>query len=277
MFGFILAALSSFVSEISTSIGKVEVLRRAESRYAMAFLTYFVAFFWFLGILLYQGGFQFTPASLPTFGARVVLEIILTYVSIRAIVESPRSTFGFIRTGTMPLLLLVDLLAGYSIGYVQIFGIGIIVSGLLLLFMNHGLEKRGAGYAVLSAVLAVGTISLYKYDISHFNSVATEQLLTIGILLIYFYIAAYYHSRENPLRLLLRPVFFAQSFGDGFAGVLGSFAYSFAPASLVIAVLRSSAVFFAMLMGNVYFHEKKFWLKTFVAGLFILGIIFLTR
>ena len=277
MFGFILAAASSFVSEISTSIGKAQVLKRAESRYAMAFLTYFVAFFWFLGIVLYQQNFQFSWASLPTFGMRVFLEIILTYVSIKAIIESSRSTFSFVRVGTMPLLLLVDLLSGYQISLIQIMGIGIIALAILVVFKNHGLEKKGLGYAALSTLLAVATISLYKYDISHFNSVATEQFLTIAILLAYFYVAAFISSRKNPIKLLLNPVFFAQSFGDGFAGVLGSFAYTFAPASLVVAALRSSAILFSMLVGNVYFKEKKLLLKFFVASLLVLGIIFLGR
>ena len=277
MFGFILAAASSFVSEISTSIGKSEVLKRTESRYAMAFLTYFVAFFWFLGIILYQQDFKFSWESLPTFGTRVLLEIILTYVSIKAIVESSRSTFSFVRVGTMPLLLLVDIFTGYQISIPQILGISTIVLAVLFLFKNHGLEKKGIGYVVASTILAVVTISLYKYDISYYNSVATEQFLTIGFLLIYFYVAAYYSSRKNPLKLLLRPLFFMQSFGDGFAGVLGSFAYSFAPASLVVAVLRSSAILFSMLSGNVYFHEKKLLLKIFVASLLILGIILLSR
>ncbi len=277
MFGFILAAASSFVGEISTSIGKVEVLKRAESRYAMAFLTYFTAFFWFLGIIIYQQDFKFSIESLPTFGTRVLLEIILTYVSIRAIVESSRSTFGFVRVGTMPLLLVVDIFFGYQITFAQFLGIGVITAGVLLLFANHGIEKRGIGYVILSTLLAVITISLYKYDISHFNSVAVEQFFTIGILLVYFYIAAYYYSRSNPLKLLLRPIFFAQSFGDGMAGVLSSFAYNFAPASLVVAVLRSSAILFSMLVGNVYFHEKKLLLKIFVAILLVLGIVFLGR
>ena len=175
----------------------------------------------------------------------------------------------------MPLLLLVDIYSGYAISIAQILGIGVIILAILFLFKNHGIEKRGISYVILSTLLAVVTISLYKYDISHFNSVATEQFLTIGILLIYFYIAAYYSSRNNPLKLLLRPIFFIQSFGDGFAGVLGSFAYSFAPASLVVAVLRSSAILFSMLSGNIYFHEKKLILKILVSSLLVLGITLL--
>jgi hypothetical protein len=154
MFGFILAAASAFVGEVSTSIGKVKVAKGTESRYAMAFLTYFVAFFWFLGILIYNQSFKFSLESLPTFGTRVLLEVILTYVSIRAITTSSRSTFSFVRTGTMPLLLLVDIYFGYTISTMQIFGISTIVLAILFLFKNHGLEKRGIGYVVASTLLA---------------------------------------------------------------------------------------------------------------------------
>jgi hypothetical protein len=57
--------------------------------------------------------------------------------------------------------------------------------------------------------------------------------------------------------------------------MLGSFAFLFAPASIILAVKRSSVILWSMVAGNVFFHEKKAFIK-FTAGAFlILAVIFL--
>jgi len=68
-----------------------------------------------LGFII-KGSFGFSMASLPTFGARLLLEIILSTTTITAIAKSDRTTFTFLRTTTVPLLLLVDLALGYAVG-----------------------------------------------------------------------------------------------------------------------------------------------------------------
>ena len=43
-----------------------------------------------------------------------------------------------------------------------------------------------------------------------------------------------------------------------FANALASFAYLFAPASIILAALRASAALFALLSGRFYFGERNF-------------------
>lgn len=62
---------------------------------------------------------------------------------------------------------------------------------------------------------------------------------------------------ENPLTLLRRPLFFFQSLGQAIGGVLISFGYSFVPASVATSILRPASVFFSLIAGNRYFHEKQ--------------------
>ena len=113
MIGLILVSIGTFLDEISTLIGKTEVQNKRESVYSMAFLCLIWGTLWFLLIILYKGQFIFSAASLPTVIIRILTEIVLVYVTTLAIVKADRSTFGFVRTGTIPLLLFADLWLGY--------------------------------------------------------------------------------------------------------------------------------------------------------------------
>ena len=160
MFGILLLASGSFFSEIGVSLGKEEVARRKESIYTYGFLSLCLSTFAFLIIALLRGSFLFSLDSLPTLIPRIGLEILQAYVSIKAITTADRSTFGFLRVLTVPLLLLTDLALGYSLAVNQIIGVGILTLSLLLLFLNHGLRSKGVGLVLFSAINAVILISL---------------------------------------------------------------------------------------------------------------------
>ena len=275
MVGVLLAALSNFFLEISDSIGKYEVKRGAVSFYTFGFLSVLFG----TVILLAQGYVRndliFSLASLPTFLPRIALEILQAHVMARAITISDRGDFGFVRTLTIPLLLAIDIFLGYTIGTQQILGMILILSSVLaLIFIERG-HIRGKAYLLIGTVNAGVTISLYKYDISHFNSVAVEQGL-IGIaVMAYFFALARYSEGDNPFRYLRKRVFFAQSFVSGLAEVISSFAYMFAPASVITAALRSSAVLFAMLSGKIYFHERHVVAKVTLFVIVVAGLLLL--
>ena len=274
MLALVLVAISSLFSEIGSSIGKRKMELKEESMYTMAFLSYFWSSFWFLGVMILNNSFIFSLASLPTFLTRAVLEIIQTEIAIQAIVRAERATFGFIRTGTVVILLFVDLALGYSISITQMAGMAVISLTLLVVFMNHGINKKGMNFVVLSAIGAVITTSLFKYDISHFNSVEAEQLLMNIIMIAYFSIAVMKRG-ENPIKLMAKPIFFSQSFSDGIAIALGSFAYNLSPASIIMAAGRSTSVFFSILSGNLYFHEKRVLMKLVIFMMLAVGIFLL--
>ncbi len=274
MLALVLVAISSLFSEIGSSIGKRKIELKQESMYTMAFLSYFWSSFWFLGVMIFNHSFIFSLMSLPTFLVRAVLEIIQTEIAIQALVKAERATFGFIRTGTVVMLLFVDLALGYSISIAQMAGMAVISLTLLIVFMNHGINKKGLNFVILSAIGAVLTTSLFKYNISNFNSVETEQLLMNIILIAYFSIAVMKRG-ENPIKLMAKPIFFSQSFSDGLAVAFGSFAYNFAPASVIMAGGRSTSVFFSILSGNLYFHEKRILMKLVIFLMLAVGIFLL--
>lgn len=226
-------------------------------------------------IIIYRQKFIFSAASLPTFAIRAVLEIIQANITLKAICKAERSAFSFIRTLTIPLLLTVDIILGYSIGILQIAGIGIIILTILYFYANKGLNKKGSLLTLFTALNAVATVSLYKYNITHFNSFEAEQFTIQIILIIYFIIAGFLIAKQNPFKFLKKPLPFSQSIIQGIGSVLGSFAYSFAPASIIMAVERSSGIVWAVLSGNVYFHEKHLAAKLLILALLVSSIVLL--
>lgn len=276
MIGIILISIGTFFEEVAATIGKQKVLQKEQSVYTMAFLSLFWGTIFFLLIsLVQQQGFIFSLASLPTFIPRIFLEIFQMHVTVLAIAYADRSTTNFIRMATIPLLLLADIALGYHITSFQVIGIFIILSALLFVFLDTSINKKGARYALMSAVNAVLTISLYKYDIAHYNSIAAEQLIISGILLVYFFFFAYVFLKENPIVFLRRRIFFVQSLSDGLASVVQSFAYGFAPASVILAGKRSSAVVWSVISGRIYFGEQQLLSRVALLLCIVLGLIFL--
>jgi drug/metabolite transporter (DMT)-like permease len=272
MLGILLIAVGELFAEASATIGRYEVKHRKETLYSMGFLSGFWATVFLLIYSLTWGEFRFSMESLPTFGLRLILETILLFFTLQATITADRSTFAFLRTFTIPLLLVVDIALGYALSIPQIFGISLIVIALLILLLNHGLSRRGKILSLLSALTAVATISLYKYNITYFNSVEADQALTHIFLLIVIVIAAKVHTGENVMRQMFRPLFFAQSLLAGIATVLMSFAFLFAPPSVIMAVKRSLEILGAIVSGRTYFHEKHVLLKLLACALVAGGI-----
>jgi len=284
MFGLALAALSTLAEEAADSVGKWRVSQHKLNVYALGFLLNLGALLAIgaIGVLIprdffargFPGGFVLTLASLPTLSVRVVLEMLQAYAMVRAMVAADRSTFGFLRTLTLPLLLAVDVLLGYPVTLMQTLGIATIVGSLLILFAHNGLRREGSLFVIIGVVNAVATISLYKYDITHFNSVEAEQGIVYGANVIFLFALALF-AKQNPLPLLRQPVSVAQLLLSGAAATLMSFAYLFAHASAITAGKRSFAVLWSIASGNVYFKERRLPLKAFCFFLTSAGILLL--
>lgn len=275
MLGILFTAVAGFFKEISDSLGKHEVSDRKQSIYTMGFLSIFWGVIFFIAVAIFRRNFIFSFASLPTFGVRVVLEILQLYAMMRGVVSAERGAYSLIRTGTIPLLLMADLILGYSIGSYQIAGIFIIFISLLIFFLNHGISKQGLGWTIFSTVNAAVTISLFKYNITHFNSIEAEQTIILLILMAYLLISAKLSGMENPVLALKKPIFFLQASSSGLGDLLGSFAFTFASASIITTSQRSFAVLWALFSGNLYFHEKELGRKIFSLILIVFGLILL--
>lgn len=282
MLAILIILTSTFLQEAASSIGKISVRKKRETVYSLAFLGVFWSLIFLIGaVLFFNVEFHIELASLFTLIPRIGLEILLAFLGAEAIVKADRSTVGFLRLLTVPLLLFVDITLGYQLTAWQILGVIIMFVGLLLAFHRSPKSKKGAGYAVLCAVISVATISLYKWDISHYNSVAGEQIVVLTSMVVVFYIAAALRSKSNPLRLLVQPVTGTQSLASGLSGAIEGFAYAFAPASVILAFKRCAALLWTIGFGHTYFHETSLVQKLHAgawmsAGLFLLATPYLT-
>ena len=274
MFGIVLAGVSSALGELSSSIGKYEIKKHAISYYSIGFLTLLCGEVLFLISGIVRHDFVFALAALPTFVPRIALEIIQAHVGVLALKRCDRSDFGFVKTLTVPLLLVVDHLLGYRTSTFQVLGMVVIVAAIMMLFSLRKNRTKGLILLLISSVNAVATITLYKYNITHFNSVEAEEGIVTAILMLYFFILAWVIARENPLRFLAKPIFVLQSVTSGLMSI-SSFAFLFAPAAVITTSLRASAVLFAMISGKVYFHEKDIYLKSVLFCALCAGLVLL--
>jgi len=285
MFAILLVGLGSLIAELGYSIGKKEVASQKETILGMGFLNaLWVTFFLFILVFFLpsdflpggiNSGFVFNPESLPTFILRIGLEILILHLVLKGVTLASRTTFSFLRMITIPLLLVIDLFLGYDITTYELIGIGIILLTTLYLASSSILEKIGMWYVIGSAVLAAGTISIYKYHITNYNSVAGEQLTMSAILIVYLFCATLYTTKKNPLRHLRRPRVLIQSFSIGIASVLISFAFLFGASSVVVAAKRTTSVLWSIMSGHFFFNEKKFVFKIHAFLILIGGLYFL--
>lgn len=274
MLGIFLALFSTFSGEVSSSIGKKEIALKKEDVFVMGFLSSFWAFLWY-GVLIYhKGSFGFTMESLPTFMPRLLLEFILMHIAIIALSKTDRSSYSFVRVLTVPFLLIADLFLGYTFTQFQIWGMVVLVGSLIAAAFLGSINKKGTLLVAVGAILTVGTATLFKYDIAHFNTVEAEQFIVEGALVIYCLIRAT-RRKEKPFLYLVRYPFAFQSLAGGAANIVGSFAYLFAPASVIMAVVRSSSIFWAVMSGKICFKERHLMTKIFIFISVSVGIMLL--
>lgn len=278
LIGLTLVICGSFFLELSSSIGKIEIEKQKESIYAMGFLSLISGWVFFGIALLYRHSLGFSLDSLPSFALRAALEIFQFYVSLKAIALASRSTYSFIHVGTIPILLAIDLLLVKApISGWQIIGIIAIVFALMILSMNHGIDKKGLAFTILSTVNGAATLTLFKYNITHFNTVEGEQFAMYTVLMIYLIISAWKLHRERPWQLLKKPIFAAQSATYGAGIVLDSFAYTFAAASIITVMKRALSVLWSVLAGHFVFKEQSLLVKLLCFAIAAFGIILLTK
>ncbi len=276
MFGIFLTAFGALAEEVSNSIGKRDVMDKTQSIFTMGFLQLSGGWLIFLGLALFQkDSWMLSWQTFPFLLLRIILEIVQIHITLLAIVKAERSTFGFIRTLTIPLLLLIEILLGYRPGIFQILGMGIIVFVFSIIFLKHDFSAKGQKIVLCTAINAAFSLTLYKYLLTQNNSVVAQQFIVVTVILVYLLLRAWYEKKESPLRGFTKPKLLVQTGTQTIAFIADSFAYSFAPASIILAAKRSSAVLWAVLSGKNYFKETHSTIKIGIAMVLIIGIIFL--
>lgn len=273
----ILVFVGSIFAELSISIGKFESNNKAEGIYSMAFLNTLGAFLVFFTIfLLKHNTLTFSAASIPLVLLLIGFEFIQIRLANTAVIRADRSIVSLVKSLTIPLLIIVDVFMGYSLSMATIVGCTVLFSGIGIVFLHHTNKKQHLLYPVLSAVNSVITISIYKYLITNYNSVITQQLIIYGCLLIYSVFGIVYAEKTTISKIIKNKLRDSQIASSAFASVLFSFSYKFAPASLVVAVERSLLVLFSLISGRFQFKENVGKVRIFSAFMIITGLIIIS-
>lgn len=276
MLGVFLQWVGSLFEEISCSVGKREVQKGHETIFMMGFLQQLAALILY-GVIIALGfeKFVFNPACLWLFVPRVILEIVGMHITLMALNVVDRSTYGFLKSGTIPLLLLMDVALGYQIQAIQMLAMIMLMGILVFIFWKGVAGKKGLWLMLFSTLYPVLTITLYKYDITHYNSVAGEQIVVYVFLVIYLMLVLRFKTKEKLGTYLRKPVSLVQALTDGCGTLIGSYAYLFAAASIIVTARRSSTVLWSTLSGIAVFKEDHKRLKLFVAFLLIVVLVLL--
>jgi hypothetical protein len=273
MFPIGLLFSATLFEEISETIGKTSVKRRREDVFCLAFLGLFWSvIFLIASVFLFGAKFIIVQASLPTLMLRIMGEILLTYVLSEAIIRADRSTLGFLRLLSIPILLGFDVALGYHLTTLQVVAVFALLAGMALAFRRNPAGRRGAGWALAVAIIAAVCSTLFKWDISHYNSVAGEQIAVYSTVLGFYYVQARL-AGNNPLKLLVKRASGIQSLSNGFGLAIESFAYAYAPVSVMVAVKRSFAIFWAVIFGQRFFHERRTHHKIIAGAVLAVGLI----
>ncbi len=269
--------IGSVTEEISSSIIKFVSSERREAVYIATFMNSLIALGLFIVLGIVQQHWIFQLASLPTFLLRAGLEIMQIALAMRALVAADRSTFVLFRNLTIPFLVLVDVFVGFRMNEYQWWGIGLIFLTLILTVAFRVVRLQGAGVVTWMALNAVATLSLFKYNTSHFNSVEAEQSLIYVVLIVYLWMVIRFSLKTSPFSFIHDRALLGQGFFSGIASVFSSFALHFGNPAVAVTAMRGSGVLAGIVSGHNYFAEKKFALKLVVSALLILGLYLLTR
>lgn len=256
MLGMLLTFSGNFIGEFSSSLGKRMLEKKELSTYLYGMASYlFLAILFFL-ITRIGGESLVFGGGVAIFVIKCIFEIIQSEVQFRALKLAPRTTFTFLRVLTIPLLFVVDLVLGYTLTISQFIGVLLVTLSLVFMFSGKHISRNGFYLSLFSAINAVITISLFKYNITHFRSVAVEGCYTTILLSCYFVTRSYLLHGMDMFRLLWCPNVGLLVVSDGIASVLLSFAFQYGPASLILAMVRSSALLWSFLSGAFYFSES---------------------
>lgn len=285
MFGVLITSLATLIGEAGSKFAKDELQHHRESYFELAFLNGLFGILLLLAVVFFVptdslfgelfGGFVFQTESLPTFLARVLLEMVVIHLFVIGLEKATRATFSFLRMLTIPFLLLTDIALGYEFTLLELMSVGVIFVTVLALLSTHALKRDGMWYVIGGSLTAVATVSLYQYNITHFNSVAGEQLMMLAFLKVYLLSAAVYQSRRNPLRHFKRPRVIFHSLAAGLETVLISFAFLFAPSTIIMTAKRTSAILWAILSGHRFYHEQHIGAKFAGLGILSVGLLML--
>jgi hypothetical protein len=89
---------------------------------------------------------------------------------------------------TIPLLLLFDLLLGYTVSRWQIMGVMLLTFMLVYTFFKGHFSMKGIKYIIASNLISLGTIIAFKYTTTHYASTELMNFYNAGGMSMLFFV-----------------------------------------------------------------------------------------
>jgi hypothetical protein len=139
---------------------------------------------------------------------QILAGILFYEFSNKAIHHADRSTFSIMSTITIPLLLLFDLLLGYSVTRWQIGGVVLLTFMLGYTFFKGNFSMKGIKYIIISNLISLCTITAFKYATTHYASTELMNFYNAGGMSFLLFIIICKTKGFKGIKQVLKPKYF---------------------------------------------------------------------
>ncbi len=272
----ILVAFGTLLLEISSSWYKLK--HHDQDPHLLAPLFFFIwlgAISALFGFFTGKTYFNISLASISLITLVAVATLFFNHFAWLATKKADRSTAMVIWTLTLPWLIVTDSIFYHNLHIIQVIGILLLVAEVFYLFRSKVLNSLGAKESLIAALIAIISLTGFKYHINYWSDVyaflVVESIILTILTLIY--LIFYYQGIKNLLNTLYQRKFYlAIGLLRGLGEVPISLAYNLWAASVITTFKRWFGLIWAALFGKAVFAEQNFWQKL-IAITIIFGLI----
>jgi small-conductance mechanosensitive channel len=186
--GILLLCIGCFFLEQSTVIKK---------RHGSEINIHQISFLTLLAVMIFSGiavrfsgdrTFTWTLTSFFLLVFQIFAGVLFNEFCNKAIHHADRSTFSVMSTMTIPLLLVFDLLLGYTVTWWQICGVILLTFMLGYAFFRGRFSMKGMKYIITANIISLATVIAFKYATTHYASTELMNFYNAGGMSILFFI-----------------------------------------------------------------------------------------
>ncbi len=216
---------------------------------------------------------EWTTVSIALFIFQIVAGFFYYPIANRAIHYAEISVFYLLGCMNLPILLVSDLVLGYSITPLEIVGIGIIFISLWYGLYKRDLSFKGIRDIVLSNIILMGMMIAFKYVTHHYTTPETANFIIHAPLVLLFIPIVLKTAGIKWLKKTFKTKYRGLSWLYGMGNVCIAEAYKSITPAIVMLFKQAFMMIFSLITGRLIFHERKTVKKIWVAAGIIIGII----
>ena len=281
--GIVFGLLAMLGYGLSTAVAQVP-LKSTEILRVVFFRGIFSSSMLFLGVLLFWGEYVFSPVY-------VLLALAISFVGYAGLISFYKALkvgdIGVVtpiaNSSVVFTVLLSVLFFAESLGPVQVFSIGLIVCGIVLISVDFGDlrnssvfdKSSGVVYALITCLLWGCAFFLFKIPVTLLGPILSSFVIETGNM-IYSGIGLKFSGKGFgfPSGKNMKYIFFVALFG-----ALGTLAFNYGVGATdvsIVAALTFANPVVSAVYARVVYKEKLGGLRYFAMGLILLGIVLIS-